>query len=122
MADGSLAHAAPGASGATGIWEVALGLALVIVLIFAVAWAMRRMVPGAGGGSSVLKILAALPVGPRERLLLVDAAGRQLLLGVTAQQITALHSFDVPVNMPATAVSGEFATRLREMLAPAARQ
>ena len=122
MVGESMAHAAPGASGASGIWEVALALALVLVVIFAVAWAMRRMVPGAGGANSVLRILAAMPVGPRERLVLVDAAGRQLLLGVTAQQITPLHSFDVPLDLPAAAGSGEFAARLREMLAPAARQ
>ena len=105
-----------------GIWEVALGLALVVVVIFAVAWAMRRMVPGVGGGTGALRVIAALPLGPRERLLLVDAAGKQILLGVTAQQISTLHCFDEPVMLPGAGASSEFATRLREMLTPGTRQ
>jgi flagellar protein FliO/FliZ len=108
--------------GLSGIWEVALGLALVVVVIFAIAWAMRRMVPGAGGGTGALRVLAALPLGPRERLLLVEAAGKQLLLGVTAQQVNTLHTFDEPVQLPVSGSGAEFAARLREMLTPGTRQ
>lgn len=121
MAASSVAGAAQSGPGLAGIWEVTLGLALVVALILVAAWAMRRMVPGAAGGQSALRIVAALPLGPRERLLLVDVAGQQLLLGVTAQQINALHRFDEPLALPAQH-GGEFATRLREMLAPGTRQ
>jgi flagellar protein FliO/FliZ len=93
-----------------------------VALILLAAWLMRRMVPGAAGSHPALRIVAALPVGPRERLLLVDAGGRQLLLGVTAQQISALHSFDEPpVPQAPAAGGGDFAARLREMLAPGTR-
>jgi len=45
-----------------------------------------------------------------------------LLLGVTAQQINTLHSFEEPLVLPGAAAPGaEFAARLREMLAPGAR-
>ena len=116
------ASAAQTGPGVGGIWEVALGLALVVVVIFAIAWAMRRMVPGVGGGTGMLRVIAALPLGPRERLLLVEAGGKQLLLGVTAQQVNTLHCFDEPLALPATGQGGEFATRLREMLTPGTRQ
>ena len=117
------AQAAASAGATSGILEMAFGLALVLALIFAAAWAMRRMVPGAGGGNSALRIVAALSVGPRERLLLVDAGGRQLLLGVTAQQITPLHSFDTPLNVAvATNGGGDFAARLRELMVPTGRR
>jgi flagellar protein FliO/FliZ len=112
------ALAAPGMSNA---WEVVIGLVLVIAVIIAVGWLMRRLYPGAAGGSGQLRVLAALPLGPRERLLLVDAAGKQLLLGVTTQQITALHQFTeaLPRVEPRPA---EFALRLREVLGGGSRQ
>ena len=61
-------------------------------------------------------VLAALPLGPRERLVLVDAAGSHILLGVTAQQITALHQFSEPVVLPDGGNAADFALRLREAL------
>src|SRR5512139_2218263 len=77
--------------------EVAGALAVVVLLILAIAWALRRVqgVGVAGGGR--MKVVAGLPVGPRERVLVVDVAGKQLLLGVTATQITRLHEFPEPV-------------------------
>jgi flagellar biogenesis protein FliO len=52
--------------------------------------------------------------------LLVDAAGQQLLLGVTAQQITALHAFAEALPL-AEARPAEFALRLREVLGKGTR-
>jgi flagellar protein FliO/FliZ len=122
MAGQSVATAAQAGPGLGGVWEVALGLALVVAVILAAAWAMRRMVPGATGAGAALRVVGALPLGPRERLLLVEVGGRQLLLGVTAQQISTLHSFDEPVVPPGGGpVGSEFAARLREMLAPGTR-
>ena len=115
--------AAAAGPGFAGVWEVTLGLALVVGLIFVAAWAMRRVAPGASGSHSAIRIVAAMPVGPRERLVLVDAGGRQLLIGVTAQQISALHSFEEPPLPPSASPGpgGDFAARLREMLQPGAR-
>lgn len=100
----------------SGVWEVALGLLIVVAAILAVGWMMRRLYPGAMSASQQMKVIAALPLGPRERLLLVDVAGTQLLLGVTAQQINQLHLFSEPVALTPTPVAGDFGLRLREAL------
>ena len=107
--------------GMSGVWEVALGLLIVVAAIVAVGWVMRRLYPGAMSASQQMKVIAALPLGPRERLLLVDVAGTQLLLGVTAQQINQLHLFSEPVVLPPTPVAGDFALRLRDALGGAKR-
>jgi flagellar protein FliO/FliZ len=62
---------------------VLLSLALVVGFIFAAAWIVRRMPLGLGRSSGPLKILAALPLGPRERLVLVEARGEELLIAVS---------------------------------------
>ena len=62
---------------------VIMSLALVIAFIFAAAWAVRRMPFGVGRGSGPLKVLAALPLGQKERLVLVEARGEEILLAVS---------------------------------------
>jgi len=62
---------------------VILSLALVIGFIFAAAWVVRRMPMGIGKGNGPLKVLAALPLGPKERLVLVEARGEELLIAVS---------------------------------------
>jgi flagellar protein FliO/FliZ len=62
---------------------VLMSLALVIGFIFAAAWFVRRMPLGLGRGNGPLKVLAALPLGPKERLLLVEARGEELLIAVS---------------------------------------
>lgn len=120
MALQSTAAPAVGTPGLNGAWEVLIGLAVVIAVIVAAGWLLRRVYPGVAGGAGQLRVLAALPLGPRERLLLVDAAGQQLLLGVTAQQITALHAFAEALPL-AEARPAEFALRLREVLGKGTR-
>ena len=87
-----------------------------MLAILALAWLLKRLQSGAISGSAHLKVVASLPVGPRERVLLVDVAGTQVLLGVTAQQITALHRFRAQVVAPEAPGSGDFATRLRQAI------
>ena len=45
---------------------------------------------GPGGGPATLRFLRALPVGARERLVVVAYHDEELLVGVTAGQITVI--------------------------------
>jgi flagellar protein FliO/FliZ len=76
------AFAAPGV-GMADLSAVIMSLALVIAFIFAAAWAVRRMPFGVGRGNGPLKVLAALPLGQKERLVLVEARGEEILLAVS---------------------------------------
>jgi flagellar protein FliO/FliZ len=76
------ARAAP-TVGMADLSGVILSLLLVVGFIFAAAWVVRRMPLGMGRGSGPLKVLAALPLGPRERLVLVEARGEELLIAVS---------------------------------------
>jgi len=76
------AFAAPGVAMAD-LSAVIMSLALVIGFIFAAAWVVRRMPFGIGRANGPLKVLAALPLGPKERLLLVEARGEEILIAVS---------------------------------------
>lgn len=77
--------------------SVALGLVFIVLLILALGWFMRRFNQGGMFNNSAIKIVAVTPLGTRERLLVVDISGQQLLIGVTATQINTLHVFTEPV-------------------------
>ncbi len=77
-----------------------LGLTLIVILILALGWLARRMGQGGLLGNRHIKMLAAMPLGTRERLVVVEVGGQQLLLGITATQITTLHTFEAPVIVP----------------------
>lgn len=76
------AMAAPGVA-MGDLSSVILSLALVIGFIFAAAWVVRRMPMGIAKANGPLKVLAALPLGPKERLVLVEARGEELLIAVS---------------------------------------
>jgi flagellar protein FliO/FliZ len=77
------AFAAPGVEVAN-LSTMIMSLALVVGFIFAAAYVAKRMPFGLGArGNGPLKVLAALSLGPKERLLLVQARGEELLIAVS---------------------------------------
>jgi len=98
------------------VFQLVGGLALVILLIVLVAWLLRRATGLQRTGSS-MKVLASLPLGTRERAVLIQAGEQQLLLGVTAGQVTLLHAFDTPVVTQENGGNeSAFSGRLKEVL------
>lgn len=99
--------------------QMVLGLAGVLALIFGMAWLARRFnLNGAGTGAN-LRVLGALTLGTREKLVLVDVAGQQLLLGVTTQQISLLQRLESPAEVPAAVTAsrpGGFAEKMQSLL------
>ena len=99
------------------LFQVFIGLAAVIALFLVTAWLMRRFAQGPGVGGKHIQLLAAMNLGTREKLLLIEAGGQQLLLGVTSQQISTLHTFDEPAVITNEKPSGsEFSRKLQSLL------
>ena len=101
--------AVPSAAG--GLLRVTVALLVVLAAVLAAAWLARRMrAVGGGGSSSSLELLAQLPLGTRERAVLVRVGDRQLLLGVAAGNVRTLHVLEpqpVAVNAASSPPSGE---------------
>ncbi|MDX1352639.1 MAG: flagellar biosynthetic protein FliO [Thiomicrorhabdus sp.] len=97
--------------------QIVLSLVLVLLIIFISAWLLRRYgrFPGVADGN--LKVLGALSVGQRERILLLQVGQEQVLVGVTSSRISRLHQLEEPVevqdNVP---VSSQFSQRLQEAM------
>ncbi len=79
--------------------RAALGVALALLLVLGLAagfiWLLRRLQDRQAGSRSVdpqsrITFVRALPLGPRERAVLVDVEGERLLLGVSAGGVSLL--------------------------------
>ena len=71
--------------------ETFLGLLLVLGLIVALGWFMKRFgrLPTAGKG--LINILGGVSLGPRERAVLIEVEGVKLVVGVAPGRVSALH-------------------------------
>lgn len=79
--------------------EILVSLFLVLAIIFLAAWLLRRYgrFPGVADGN--LKVLGALSVGQREKILLLQVGDEQLLVGVTSSRISTLHQLTNPIEI-----------------------
>ena len=83
------------------LFGAVFALLLVLALIVGLGWLLKRL-PGSGfRPSEGLKLVTSLNVGARERLVVVEVNGQQLLLGVTAKGITTLHVLPEPLPVAA---------------------
>ena len=97
--------------------QMILGLVFVVLLIFALAWLVRRMgrLQSVIGGN--MRLLGGLSLGQRERALLVQIGETQMLLGVAPGSVRTLHVFDEPVITAANISKSEsFADKLNMIL------
>ena len=97
--------------------QILTALAGVIALIVVAAWLMRRMGNVTGQRNEQLRVVAALSMGARERVVLMQVGEQQLLLGVAPGRIQTLHVLDQPLDMansshPVTA----FQDRLKKIM------
>ena len=94
----STGSAAPVVS-AGGLLSVTLALLAVLAAIFALAWLARRMRMNGSRAGNALQILASMPLGPKERAVLVKVGEAQILLGVAPGQVNALHVLAQPIEI-----------------------
>ncbi|PXW47920.1 flagellar protein FliO/FliZ [Erwinia sp. AG740] len=94
-------------SGGALLSQVGTALCGVLLLILLVAWALRKLgFAPQTKNSNIMKMVSAYQVGQRERIVVVEVDDTWLVLGVTAQQITHLHTLPArPINDAASAES-----------------
>jgi flagellar protein FliO/FliZ len=91
-----------------------MSLLMVLAVIVVSAMILKRF-QGVRHNINGLKIVTSLHLGAKEKLVVVQAGKQQLLLGVTAQQITLLETLDDPLVSPEDQ-SVDFAQSLAKLL------
>jgi flagellar protein FliO/FliZ len=89
-------------------WTPLLWFGAIVVLIPLALWMLKRTPLGGGAGSGPMRHVAALPLSASQRVAIVEvgngAARRWLVLGVSAQSITTLHTMEPQAEAPPGAV------------------
>jgi flagellar protein FliO/FliZ len=91
--------------GAGSVLQVLLGLAIVLGMVFAAAWAIRRFNPNAATGGDVVRVIGGAAVGNRERVLVVEVADTWLVVGVAPGRVSQLHSLPRPPESAAASAT-----------------
>ena len=108
------------AAPAGSLVQVTLGLFVVLAAIVIGAWLVRRLGHFPATPASDLKILGGLSMGPRERVVLIQAGKEQILIGVAPGRVQRIHVLDEPIEQAATDKSADnasFSGRFKDALA-----
>lgn len=83
--------------------QYTLSFALVIGLLLAVLWGLRKMQNGnrfLRKNAQRLHTVESLSIGPRQKIVLIQVDGQDVLVGVTAHQMTALSPWPAQAAPP----------------------
>lgn len=81
-----------------GVLKMVIGLAVVLAVMALITWVLKRMVPGVGNKQSVIRIVGGVSVGSRERVVVLEVAGRWIVVGVAAGQVSSLANLESGTN------------------------
>lgn len=77
-----------------GLLKMILGLLIVLAVMATLAWLLKRMLPGAAGQHSVVRVVGGVSVGSRERVVVVEVAGRWIVVGVAPGQVNGIANLE----------------------------
>jgi len=77
--------------------QVLFVLLLIVGLLFALAWVLKRSGLVNSSFQGHIKIIGGVSVGPRERIVLLQVGNEQIVVGVTAVEINLLHMLTEPI-------------------------
>lgn len=100
-------------SAGLSLGKMALSLAIVVAIVLALGWAFKKLTLRLPG-SRHIKIISTMPLGPKERLLVIEMQGKQRVLGVTAHSINLLFELENP--LPEEKLASDFHTQLQSFL------
>jgi flagellar protein FliO/FliZ len=94
----SVYPAAPAAP-TPSVFPTLVALAAVIAAIVIFGWIMKKLSPAGHASGHLLRAVSQLPVGPKERVVVVQFQSKWLVLGVTASAIHLLNETEAPINV-----------------------
>lgn len=78
--------------------QVLLSLVLVVGAIVLLSFLLKKINLQARTGSGAVRILSVVPLGAKDRLLLVAVGEEQLLIGSSPGNVQKLHTLDKPID------------------------
>lgn len=70
--------------------QMVFGLILVLALLLGALWLLKRISQPQGATAGLLRVIAAVAVGSRERVVILELGNSWLVLGVAPGQVSTL--------------------------------
>lgn len=99
--------------GAGKLLEVSATLCGVLVLILLLAYAFKRFGGIQATSQGPIRLLAQMPVGVKERIMLIEVGSEQVLVGYSASGFETLHVLQQPVEVKVEPQATSFASVLK---------
>jgi flagellar protein FliO/FliZ len=80
----------PASSSTGSLLQTLFALIVVLGVLGALAWFLKRYGPKAGGGNATMRIVGSLNLGGRERLLVVEVGNQWIVVGASPGRVNAL--------------------------------
>jgi flagellar protein FliO/FliZ len=91
--------AVPAVDSGAELFRVLISLLGVVALIFFVGWLSRRAQARVRPGGWKIRVIESMPVGIKEKIMLLEVGGTQLLVGASPTGgLRTLHVLDTPVQ------------------------
>lgn len=83
--------------------RVVLSLAGIVAMIFVAGWLTRRAQARVRPGGRKIRVIETMPVGVKEKVMLMEVGGTQLLVGASPSGLRTLHVLATPIVEDASA-------------------
>lgn len=98
------------------LWSLLGGLAIIIAMIFVFGYAGRLFNFYGARSRDFMKVVGHIPIGSKERAVLLQVGEKQLLIGVAPGYIRTLHVMDENVVTEKSAeIKSDFSSMLRKV-------
>lgn len=98
--------------------QMVLGLIAVLALLLGALWLLKRISQPQGAAAGLLRVVAGVAVGSRERVVILELGSSWLVLGVAPGQVTTLAEIprqEVPTS-PTGATAKDFSAWLKQVM------
>ena len=99
------------------LFKLTGGLLLVVVVILLFAWLVKKFNLNQQSHNGLIRIIAGLSIGTRDRIVLLQIGEEQILVGLTPGRIEKLHTLSQPLDAPeAQLASSSFAEKFNRVM------
>ena len=99
------------------LFKLTGGLILVVAVIFILAWLVKRLNLTQHSQNGLLRIVAGVAVGTKDRIVLLQVGEEQILLGLSPGRIEKLHTLSDPIVIEENTHPGTpFAQKLNKLM------
>jgi flagellar protein FliO/FliZ len=86
------------ASPSYGIFKMVSGLAIVLIIMAAITWVIKRLLPNiTNNQQTIARVISSVSVGTRERVVVVQVSDRWIVVGVAPGQVNGIANLEAGI-------------------------